>query len=609
MELTDTRQAMMRRFTLRFLLNTEFFSYFIIIPLLFIYFVVNLDITMENLILLLEILAFVIPISMTTTYISDRMEIGPVRAYFRKALTGAVMTEEEYELAQTRFFKLTYIHALGSLARWIFGLVMAYIPFTLLASLTPVQTFNVWTTVVVIPPFGMVLYFYLTERFVQRYLNAGIFSRLSVKKSYPGVNFMTRMIVSITVIMGLPLIAVAGYFLLQLERANVDWALSYGKLGLILLFGLLIASSIIYGLTWSIREKLALINTFMQRISDGDLSGARVVMAVQDDLTRVGRNVFYMRESLADIIREIRVITVQLEESADGVTVITESFSRDTQGQAATVEEVTATVEEISATMDSISRNAAGQMENLNRLIRKMSELTGTIREMDRTTTTALGLTGDIARQAASGGESLGRMKDNMGKIGERSRQMTSIIGIINDISDKINLLSLNASIEAARAGDAGRGFAVVADEISKLADTTASSVKEIGSLIQSSEQEIGYGITIVNDVVSGIGAIIDGVTKISGMTDSISQFMKRQIESNEDINREAGEVLGKSDAIDHSIGEQKTAMEEVVRSINSINELTQKISGGSEDIVASTRKSYDMANTLKKKIDEFRIS
>lgn len=597
----------MKRFPLRFLINTEFFSYFIIIPLLFIYFWVNLDISLENLILLLQILAVVIPVSMLTTFISDIIEIKPVLAYFRKTLSVAEPSEADYTLAQKRFFALPLIHAAGSLARWILGLVMAYIPFTILSNLTPIQTINVWTTAFVIPPFGMVLYFFLTERFIQSYLNAGIFTR-SVKDVTTSVNFVTRMIVSLVVMIGIPIIAVTGYFLLQLEQSGVKWSISYVKFSMIVLFGVLVAATLVFFLTNSIREKVTMIINFMVRMASGDLSANRDVMAVTDDLTRISHNVYTMRENIADIIREIKKITSQLEYSSNDTSNITQSFSRDTQGQAATIEEITATIEEISAGMESISNNARNQMGDLGALIGRMDDLTESVRTMGSDTTTALNLTRDIVHQAKTGGESLGRMKENMGKIGERSRQMTGIIGIINDISDQINLLSLNASIEAARAGDSGRGFAVVADEVSKLADTTASSVKEIGSLIQSSEDEINRGLVIVNDVVSRISDIIKGVESIDTMVHDMSEFMKSQIDINEGINTNMSKVRIHSESIEQSISEQKVAIGDVVRSINDINELTQKISNGSEDIVMNTKKNYEMANTLKSKVDMFTV-
>ena len=605
MQLNEESKKAAVKFNFTFIVSTEIISYFVMIPLMFLYFFVNLDISISDLIILLKILAVVLPVSMITTLIWDLIVLSPINKYLRLVLSESPVPEEITKSAINRFFILPYSHAIGSLLRWIIGLVMAYIPFTLMANLSRVQTINIWLTAFIIPPFGMVIYFFLTERFIQKCINYGFFSGNDIKGAAIHINFVLRMILSIFVMIAIPVVSVIGYFLLVLEKSGVSGGIYPVKLGLIVLFGMLVASSLIFGLAASIKDKVTLITSYLHRIGEGDFSAGRSVMAVVD-LTKINQDVYYMKENIADIIREIRHNSAQLESSTDEISRITESFSTDTQNQAATVEEITATIEEVSASMDNIARSTQLQVAELQSLMTKMNDLTEATKEMNRKTAGALTLTADISSQASSGEGSLTSMKTTMGKIGERSKQMSSIISIINDISDKINLLSLNASIEAARAGDAGRGFAVVADEISKLADTTASSVKEIGSLIASSESEIEYGIDTVNDVVEKISRITHGVGEINTMVENISGFMNKHIESNEKIKSELNSVLTKSGEIESAIVEQKTAMGDVVGSVNSINELTQRISTGSEDISLNIKGNLQMANILRTKVGEF---
>ena len=311
---------------------------------------------------------------------------------------------------------------------------------------------------------------------------------------------------------------------------------------------------------------------------------------------------------IKQVMAEILEMSTQLAVSSDELSSTSMSFSENAQSQAASAEEITASIEEISGGMENVATGARQQADKLVNLSAIRQELSQNVQQLQERVQNTLTLSENISDKARSGEVSLNNMDTSMKKISTSSLEVTNIIKIINDISEQINLLSLNAAIEAARAGDSGRGFAVVADEISKLADQTASSIKDIDRLIQANDAEIRNGMVNVRETVTAISDIIKGVSEIGTMMHSIDDAMKEQVDINQKANREIQEVKQRSDEIRTASEEQKIAIEEIVKSIGSINEMTQATATGAEEMTGNAEEMAGMADRLKVRIDYFKV-
>jgi methyl-accepting chemotaxis protein len=311
---------------------------------------------------------------------------------------------------------------------------------------------------------------------------------------------------------------------------------------------------------------------------------------------------------MCDVVRAMANLATDLTASSEQMTSTTAAFSENAQSQAAAVEEVNATTEELHAGIEQIAESTTHQTENMDDLLVKMKDLSAMIESMEKRVGQTLQLTDGMSRKASSGGEALSEMTASMQKIGDSSNRMNNIVRMINEISDQINLLSLNAAIESARAGEAGRGFAVVADEISKLADQTARSIKEIDDLIRMNDTEIHSGMRYVESTNETIGTIIRDVAAINEMMMTVTSDMKQQLEANSDMNKIAYAVNRKTTEISNASGEHRIATVEIVEASSQINERTQSIALGAKELDSTAQNISDMAEALTDKISQFKV-
>jgi len=309
-------------------------------------------------------------------------------------------------------------------------------------------------------------------------------------------------------------------------------------------------------------------------------------------------------EKIKELLTSVSQTSLKLAEHSDILTTNANSFTESSQNQAATIEEISSASEEVISGVEQVFEVVHDQNKSLVTLLKKMKDLylitSGIGGQIHKVSLSTEGITALAQR----GNDALKKMETEMIRVSESTGDMKNIVSMITDIADKINLLSLNASIEAARAGTTGRGFAVVAEEISRLGNKTQTNMSEITRLIQSTSSDVTAGLDSVDTTVATMSEIINSIRNVIQEINAISVKTKTQQEINLAVNTESENLQVKSDQIKDMMGMQQVTLNEIVKSISSINEITQTYVDGSHKLYSDAEKVGKLAEMLKRDVN-----
>lgn len=279
------------------------------------------------------------------------------------------------------------------------------------------------------------------------------------------------------------------------EKEDKLWALRKDEIGMLASsFDKMIAST-----TLQVHET--------QKIADGDLTTAITIRSEND----------VMGKALSNLVDKFHTLAVSIISSADqvdsGAKQVAESSTALSQGateQAGTVEELTSSLEEVT-TKTSTNAQSVQKIDELSR---------------------------NVQNDAETGNSKMSEMVQAMKNINISSNNIKKVVKVIENIAFQTNILSLNAAVEAARAGQHGRGFAVVADEIRSLAVKSAQAVKETTTLIESSLDRVEAGTKLANETKEALDKIKDEISKMTGHIETITAASQEQSAALEQINQ-----------------------------------------------------------------------
>lgn len=269
----------------------------------------------------------------------------------------------------------------------------------------------------------------------------------------------------------------------------------------VIMASMLGAFGLVIVISRSISHPVERVMQYAQKVSAGDLSETLPVTQ-QNEIGTLLRLINTIVESLRAFLREIQRSTIQVTSSATELSATAQQQKVTVAVQVQSIDEVSNSVKEISDVT-----------ENLTRIMHEVAEMSQ-----------------DTATFASSGQQDLTRMKATMHHmeqasksistrleaINEKAGNITNVVTTINKVADQTNLLSLNASIEAEKAGEYGRGFTVVAREIRRLADQTAISTLDIDHMVKEMQSAVSSGVMEMDKFIQAVHHSVDDVARIS---------------------------------------------------------------------------------------------
>lgn len=288
----------------------------------------------------------------------------------------------------------------------------------------------------------------------------------------------------------------------------------------------------------------------------------------------------YMTTELRSLIGQVKEVTFQVGNSAKAINETTEQLAKGSEAQASQIAKMTSTVTSMARQVQEVSHNASLSAQVAGDSLSNARYGSQAVQD----NITAMNSIRNQVQQTAK----------QIKKLGERSQEISQIVQLIDDLSDRTSLLALNASLQAAAAGESGRGFAVVAEEVERLAERSNRLTQQIASLTQMIQIE-------TKDVVASMEQTIHEVVIGSTLADKAGQAL---IEI-EQVSQHLAQLIG---SISESAKEQERNSADISGAMNNISKVTELVNVGSKRAADSVKLLVVLSDELRGSVAPFKL-
>ena len=345
---------------------------------------------------------------------------------------------------------------------------------------------------------------------------------------------------------------------------------------------------------------LVKVSTIIEEIANGDINADfDMVKESNDEIGLIIEKMKELTQSLGNIVGRIR-------NSSDTMSANSYELNDTSSQTLAANNEISKAVEDVAEGSTGMASSISKINENLEEMSRETKDINESVNEIRNQTTAVQDSSKIMNDKIKSMQDSSHKMDDGISAISKRIEtvnttvdKVSNIVSVIEEISSETNLLSLNASIEAARAGDAGKGFAVVAQEIRVLSDNTNTELENIKQIISSLVEECRYCVQASSIIVEDnakqkeeIKAVLDEfseldeqIQKTAEKADEIEELVTAMIELNDDITKSSNSLTDVSAANAAATEEMNANIEELNAMMNGVAEMAGHMNDESDGL------------------------